>query len=311
MLDRRSLLQLGAAAMAVPSLALGESKMNPSTRAATGPLISRPIPSSGEQLPVIGMGTSRTFDTDNDPESLAQLTEVMQLFFAAKGSIIDSSPMYGKAESRVGDVLRAMTPRPPVFAATKVWTTGKEEGIAQMQESAKRMAVDTFDLIAVHNLQDWRTHLDTLKAWKSEGKVRYIGITTSHGRSHDEFLEVMRNEPIDFVQFSYNIEDRTAEQQILPTAQDRGIATMINRPYQKGSIFAKTRGKALPEMAREIDCDSWGQFFLKFILSHPATTSIIPATSKTHHMIDNMKANFGRVPDAGQRQEMIRLFQSL
>ncbi|MEP4486485.1 MAG: aldo/keto reductase [Halioglobus sp.] len=311
MLDRRSILQLGAAMMAVPPLALGEAASPASATASLGPLNTRAIPSSGEQIPVIGMGTSRTFDTDNDPESLAQLTEVMRLFFAAKGSIIDSSPMYGKAESRVGDVLRSMTPRPPVFAATKVWTTGKEEGIAQMQESARRMAVDTFDLIAVHNLQDWRTHLDTLKAWKSEGKVRYIGITTSHGRSHDEFIEVMRNEPIDFVQFSYNIEDRTAEQQILPTAQDRGIATMINRPYQKGSLFAKTRGKALPEMAGEIDCDSWGQFFLKFILSHPGTTSIIPATSKTHHMIDNMKANFGRVPDAGQRQEMIRLFQSL
>ena len=257
------------------------------------------------------MGTSRTFDTENDPESLAQLTQVMQLFFEAGGSVIDSSPMYGKAESRVGDVLRAMTSRPPVFAATKVWTTGREEGIAQMQQSAQRMAVDAFDLIAVHNLQDWRTHLETLKAWKSEGKVRYIGITTSHGRSHDEFLEIMRSEPIDFVQFSYNIEDRTAEKLLLPTAQERGIATMINRPYQKGSLFAKTRGKVLPEMASELDCDSWGQFFLKFILSHPATTNIIPATSKAHHMIDNMKANFGRIPDANARQEMIRLFESL
>jgi diketogulonate reductase-like aldo/keto reductase len=257
------------------------------------------------------MGTSRTFDTENDPESLAQLTEIMQLFFEAKGSVIDSSPMYGKAESRVGDVLRALNPRPPVFAATKVWTTGKQEGIAQMEESARRMAVETFDLIAVHNLQDWRTHLETLNAWKAEGKVRYIGITTSHGRNHDEFLEVMRSEPLDFVQFSYNIEDRAAEEQILPTAQDRGIATMINRPYQKGSLFAKTRGKELPEMAADIDCDSWGQFFLKFILSHPAATNIIPATSKVRHMVDNMKANFGRIPDASQRMEMIRLFESL
>jgi diketogulonate reductase-like aldo/keto reductase len=257
------------------------------------------------------MGTSRTFDTENDPESLAQLTEIMQLFFEAKGSVIDSSPMYGKAESRVGDVLRAVNPRPSVFAATKVWTTGKQEGIAQMEESARRMAVDTFDLIAVHNLQDWRTHLETLKAWKSEGKVRYIGITTSHGRNHDEFIQVMRSEPLDFVQFSYNIEDRVAEEQILPTAQDRGIATMINRPYQKGSLFAKTHGKALPDMAADIDCDSWGQFFLKFILSHPAATNIIPATSKVRHMVDNMKANFGRLPDASQRLEMIRLFESL
>lgn len=311
MLDRRTLLQLGAGIMTLPPFAVSKSNAAAPAPTTEGGLITRPVPSSGEQLPVIGMGTSRTFDTENDPQSLAQLTEVMKLFFEAQGSVIDSSPMYGKAESRVGDVLRTMTPRPPVFAATKVWTTGKEEGIAQMQKSAQRMAVDTFDLIAVHNLQDWRTHLETLKAWKSEGKVRYIGITTSHGRSHDEFLAVMRSEPIDFVQFSYNIEDRAAEQEILPTAQDRGIATMINRPYQKGSLFAKTRGKALPEMANDIDCDSWGQFFLKFILAHPATTNIIPATSKAHHMIDNMKANFGRVPDASQRQEMIRLFQSL
>lgn len=311
MLDRRTLLQLGAGIMTLPPFAVSKSNAAAPAPTTEGGLITRPVPSSGEQLPVIGMGTSRTFDTENDPQSLAQLTEVMKLFFEAQGSVIDSSPMYGKAESRVGDVLRTMTPRPPVFAATKVWTTGKEEGIAQMQKSAQRMAVDTFDLIAVHNLQDWRTHLETLKAWKSEGKVRYIGITTSHGRSHDEFLAVMRSEPIDFVQFSYNIEDRAAEQEILPTAQDRGIATMINRPYQKGSLFAKTRGKALPEMASDIDCDSWGQFFLKFILAHPATTNIIPATSKAHHMIDNMKANFGRVPDASQRQEMIRLFQSL
>lgn len=311
MLDRRTLLQLGAGIMTLPPFAVSKSNAAAPAPTTEGGLITRPVPSSGEQLPAIGMGTSRTFDTENDPQSLAQLTEVMKLFFEAQGSVIDSSPMYGKAESRVGDVLRTMTPRPPVFAATKVWTTGKEEGIAQMQQSAQRMAVDTFDLIAVHNLQDWRTHLETLKAWKSEGKVRYIGITTSHGRSHDEFLAVMRSEPIDFVQFSYNIEDRAAEQEILPTAQDRGIATMINRPYQKGSLFAKTRGKALPEMASDIDCDSWGQFFLKFILAHPATTNIIPATSKAHHMIDNMKANFGRVPDASQRQEMIRLFQSL
>jgi len=309
-LDRRAVLQLGATMMAAP-LALGDTGSPLSTSAGTEPLITRPIPSTGEQIPVIGMGTSRTFDTENDTESLAQLTLVMELFFAAKGAVIDSSPMYGKAESRVGDILRSMSPPPPTFAATKVWTTGKQEGIAQMEQSAQRMAVDTFDLIAVHNLKDWRTHLETLKAWKSEGKVRYIGITTSHGRSHDDFLAVMRNEPIDFVQFSYNIEDRAAEQQILPTAQDHGIATMINRPYQKGSLFAKTREKPLPEMASDIDCDSWGQFFLKFILSHPAATTIIPATSKAHHMKDNMKANFGRVPDAAQRQEMIRLFQSL
>ena len=219
--------------------------------------------------------------------------------------------MYGNAESRVGDVLRSLDPRPPLFAATKVWTTGKDEGIAQMEESATRMAVEVFDLIAVHNLQDWQTHMATLKDWKEKGKVRYIGITTSHGRSHDEFLKVMKTEPIDFVQFSYNIMDRVAEEELLPVAQERGIATMINRPYQRGSLFARTRGKELPDVATDIDVSSWGQFFLKFILAHPGVTNIIPATSKAHHMEDNMKANFGRVPDGDQREEMLRAFASL
>jgi aryl-alcohol dehydrogenase-like predicted oxidoreductase len=259
----------------------------------------------------MGMGTSRTFDTPGDAASLANLTEVMRAFFDARGTIIDSSPMYGNAEARVGDVLRAMAPPPRVFAATKVWTTGRQQGIAQMQESARRMNVERFDLIAVHNLQDWQTHLDTLKGWKEEGKVRYIGITTSHGRDHPQFLEVMRKEPVDFAQFSYNIEDRRAEQELLPLAADRGIATMINRPYQRGALFNRSRGKALPALAAELDCRSWGQFYLKYILAHPAVTCIIPATAKVHHMVDNMQANFGRVPDPEQRAEMLRLFEQL
>jgi diketogulonate reductase-like aldo/keto reductase len=235
----------------------------------------------------------------------------MQAFFAGRGTVIDSSPMYGNAETRVGDVLRAMENPPKLFAATKVWTTGREQGIAQMTESARRMNVQRFDLIAVHNLQDWQTHLATLKNWKKEGKVRYIGITTSHGRDHEELLQIMRSEPLDFVQFSYNIQDRVAEQALLPVAQDRGIATMINRPYQRGALFGKSRGHDLPDLAAELDCSSWGQFYLKFILGHPAVTCIIPATAKVHHMTDNMQANFGRLPDAAQREEMLRIFGSL
>jgi len=173
------------------------------------------------------------------------------------------------------------------------------------------MNVERFDLIAVHNLQDWQTQLDTLKIWKAEGKVRYIGITTSHGRDHEAFLDVMRNEPLDFVQFSYNIEDRTAEQKLLPLAAERGIATMINRPYQRGALFNKSRGKALPAMAADLDVTSWGQFYLKFILGHPAVTSIIPATASVSHMTDNMRANFGRVPNEQQRSEMLRIFEQL
>ena len=305
MITRRQLLQYSASAAAAASLGLNVQARE------SAPMITRAIPSSGEAIPVVGMGTSRTFDTPDDADSIALLKQVMQSFFANGGKVIDSSPMYGNAESRVGDVIRGMEQQPPVFAATKVWTTGKDAGIAQMEESARRMAVDTFDLIAVHNLQDWETHMATLKDWKEQGKVRYIGITTSHGRSHDEFIKVMKTEPIDFVQFSYNIMDRAAEESLFPVAQEQGIATMINRPYQRGSLFAKTRGKDLPDVAADIDVDSWGQFFLKFILAHPGVTSIIPATSKVHHMDDNMKANLGRVPDSDQREEMLRVFASL
>ena len=309
MINRRQVLLMSAGLLASSALPIRASTKI--AGAADLPLIQRPIPSSGELLPVMGMGTSRTFDTVGDAASLAILSEVMQLFFAASGKVIDSSPMYGNAETRVGDVLRAMKTPPPLFAATKVWTSGKERGIEQMEQSAERMDVKAFDLIAVHNLSDWKMQLATLKQWKAEGRVRYIGITTSHGRDHAELMQIMRSEPLDFVQFSYNMEDREAEQALLPLAQERGIATMINRPYQRGSLFAKAKGHALPALATELDCTSWGQFFLKFILGHPAVTCIIPATAKPSHMADNMRANFGRVPDTVQRAEMLRIFEAL
>lgn len=307
MIKRRQLLQISAGLLISQALGLrAEASASPTLR-----LIQRAIPSSGELLPVMGMGTSGTFDTEGDPASLATLQEVLQAFFDGGGTVIDSSPMYGNSESRVGDVLRALPQRPKLFAATKVWTTGRQPGIAQMKESARRMNVERFDLIAVHNLQDWQTHLETLKNWKAEGKVRYIGITTSHGRDHDEFLQVMRTQPLDFAQFSYNIEDRAAERELLPVAAERGIATMINRPYQRGALFTRSRGKELSALAAELDCSSWGQFYLKYILGHPAVTCIIPATASVHHMVDNMRANFGRLPDARQRAEMLRLFEQL
>jgi len=311
MIDRRQILQLGGSLLALPALNLYGSENRAAAPSPMSAIIQRPIASSGEMLPVIGMGTSRTFDTDSNAETLAQLKDVMQVFLSGKGAVIDSSPMYGNAETRVGEVLQTFEKKPKIFAATKVWTTGKEQGIAQMQQSALRMGVEHFDLIAVHNLQDWRTHLDTLKQWKDQGKVRYIGITTSHGRYHSELLDIMRSEPLDFVQFSYNIEDRTAEQELLPLAQDRDIATMINRPYQRGSLFGKSRGQSLPDVAADLGCDSWGQFYLKFILGHPAATCIIPATSNAGHMADNMKANFGQTPDSQQRTEMLRVFQAM
>ena len=303
MLTRRQMIQIATGFMAWPAQSL--------LAASSLHLIQRQIPSTGELIPAIGMGSSRTFDVDADSGTVKRLSEVMRLFVEAKGRVIDSSPMYGEAEARIGDVLRKMAPTPEIFAATKVWTNGREAGIAQMLRSAERMNVNRFDLIAVHNLQDWRTHLKTLKAWKAEGKVRYIGITTSHGRYHDELLDIMQTQPLDFVQFSYNINNLDAEKRLLPLAEDRGIATMINRPYQRGQLFKISRGKDLPQMAREIDCNSWGQFYLKFILAHPAVTCIIPATSKPKHMLDNMQSNFGRVPDKQQRNEMLRLFTRL
>ena len=307
MIRRRQALKFAAGALATPGLGLWPGL----TAAQDLPLIQRAIPSSGELLPVIGMGTSRTFDKPKSPIALLKLSTLVKTLLSQQGSVIDSSPMYGKAEARVGDVLEGLEGRDKLFTATKVWIEGKEAGIAQMEQSARLMKVDKFDLIAIHNLKDWKTHIETLKQWREEGKVRYIGITTSHGRDHDEFANIMRNEPIDFAQFSYNIGNRLAEQTLLPLAADKGIATMINRPFQKGELFQKVRGEALPGIARDLDCSTWAQFFLKFILGHPATTCIIPATSKAHHMSDNMAANFGAVPDEEQRQEMIEEFEDL
>lgn len=273
--------------------------------------IKKAIPKTGEQLPVIGMGTSRTFDIGSDPKMRKQLAEVLQIFFDRGGALIDSSPMYGKAEQVTGDLLKTVNNKQNLFAATKVWTWGKDEGIAQMQRSSQRMGVKVFDLMQIHNLRDWEVQLETLKAWKAEGKVRYIGITTSHGRFHDELEVILENEPFDFVQLSYNIMNRTVEQRLLPIAKERGMATLVNRPFARGDLFGVVKGQALPDWARDIDVKSWGQFFLKFVVSHPAVTCAIPATSKPHHMLDNMGAGWGRLPDAAMRQRMIRYLESL
>ncbi len=275
---------------------------------AQAPMIKRPIPSSGEQLSVIGMGTSRTFSHD---VSKRQLGEVMQAFFDHGGQLIDSSPMYGPAESLVGDLLKTTKSTEGLFVATKVWTYGKNSGIEQMQQSMQRMGVEVIDLMQIHNLRDWGTHIHTLWEWKEQGKIRYLGITTSHGSRHEEFETVMKTEPLDFVQFSYNLVNRVAEERLLPLAADKGIATLINRPFERGRMFGTVKGKKLPEWAAEFDCKSWAQFFLKFIVSHPHVTNVIPATSKPHHMLDNMGAGYGRLPDARTRERMIKSFESL
>jgi diketogulonate reductase-like aldo/keto reductase len=273
--------------------------------------IKHAIPSSGERIPVIGMGTSRTFDIGNDPDELAQLGQVLEVFFENGGTVVDSSPMYGSSERVIGNLLQNSPFKQKLFAATKVWTNGRQNGIDQMQASLRRMGIGAMDLMQIHNLRDWKVHLPTLRQWKEEGKIRYIGITTSHGRYHSELMQIMRNEQLDFVQFTYNIGNRSVEDSLLPLAADRGMATMINRPYQRGYLFRQVKGIDLPQWAKEFDCQSWGQFFLKFVVSHPAVTCVIPATSKMHHMADNMGANFGRLPSPAMRKRMLNFFETL
>jgi len=273
--------------------------------------ITHAIPSSGERIPVIGMGTSRTFDVGDETGILTRLGQVLQVFFDNGGAVIDSSPMYGNSETIVGNLLKTIPQKDNLFAATKVWTYGRQSGIDQMQQSMQRMGVGVMDLMQIHNLRDWKIHLPTLRQMKAEGKIRYIGITTSHGRSHSELMQIMRTEELDFVQFTYNIGNREVEDSLLPLAADRGIATLINRPYQRGALFRRVKGKTLPEWAKEFDCNSWGQFFLKFVVSHPAVTCVIPATSKVHHMADNMAANFGKLPSPAMRKRMLQYFERL
>jgi diketogulonate reductase-like aldo/keto reductase len=273
--------------------------------------IQRAIPSSGELLPIIGMGTSRTFNVDDDPIIKAQLVKVVQAFFEKGGTVIDTSPMYGRSESVVGDLLQITSEYDKVFAATKVWTDGQLKGIEQMEQSKQRMGVDVIDLMQIHNLRDWKTHLPVLREWKQQGRLRYIGITTSHGRDHKELEQILAKEPLDFVQFTYNLEDRIAESRLLPLAADRGMATLINRPFQRGDLFRKVKGTELPDWSAEIGCRTWGQYFLKFIAGHPAVTCVIPATSKVHHMKDNMEAGFGLLPDAAMRRRMVEHYESL
>lgn len=280
-------------------------------RAGESVMLRKTIPVTAESLPVIGLGSWLTFDVDTDAPVIADFVTLIEDFFDRGGELIDSSPMYGSAEQVIGLLLNKAGMRDRVFAATKVWTDGEQSGIRQMERSAQKWGIDHFDLMQIHNLRDWQTHLKTLKAWKAEGKIRYLGITTSHGRSHRELETILRQEPFDFVQLTYNIEDRSVEKRLLPLAADRGIAVLVNRPYQGGSLFHKVKGKTLPDWTAEFDCRSWGQFFLKYIVSHPAVTCVIPATTKRHHLHDNMGAGLGRQPDAALRKKMASFFNAI
>ena len=265
----------------------------------------RRIPSSGETLPVVGVGTWRTFDAGGKPEDRAPLAEVLRLLFEAGGSVIDTSPMYGSAEAVVGDLLAAANARATAFIATKIWTTGRDNGVAQMRNSMRLLKTDRIDLMQIHNLVDWRAHLPTLRAWKSDGRIRYLGVTHYTQSAHDELESVMRAEKWDFVQINYALDDRAVERKLLPLAADRGIAVIVNQPFGGGGLLRKLMSRKLPDWAGEIGVASWPQLLLKFVLANPAVTCVIPGTSKPEHMKDNLQAGFGAYPDATLLKKMI------
>jgi diketogulonate reductase-like aldo/keto reductase len=277
---------------------------------ATGHL-DKIIPSSGERIPAIGMGTWITFNVGEDPKVRASRLDVLRTFFELGGGMIDSSPMYGSAEAVVGDLLGRLEYPPGLFSATKVWTSSGDDGPREIAQSTRLWGVPRFDLLQVHNLLGWREHLETLFAMKADGRLRYVGITTSHGRRHGDIERVMREHPIDFVQATYNAVDREVEDRILPLCAERGIAFIANRPYQRGSLIDTVSRHPLPAWAGEFGCTDWACFLLKFIVSHPAVTCAIPATSRVDHLVENMAAMRGMMPDAATRRRMAAYVQSL
>jgi diketogulonate reductase-like aldo/keto reductase len=291
-MTRRNTFRLMAGGLAMSHVAAQEP-------AATS-MHTRAIPSSGEKLPVIGMGTWQTFDVA-DP---APLEEVLKVFSELGGKLLDSSPMYGKSEQVAGDLIGKLGLRDKLFIATKVWTKGKAEGIAQMEASMKKLRAKPIDLMQVHNLVDVGMHLDTLRGWKKDGIVRYLGVTHYTASQHDAVAKLVASETLDFLQINYSLGEREAEDKLLPLAKDRGVAVIVNRPFAGGELFKKLREKPLPAWAKEIDCESWAQVMLKFVVSHPAITCAIPATSKVTHLRDNMKAGLGAMPDEAMRKKI-------
>jgi diketogulonate reductase-like aldo/keto reductase len=284
-LSRAAFLRLlaggGVAAGAVTATGLGRGVAK-----ADQPLLTRPIPSSGEALPVVGLGTWQTFDIGAGEAERAPRREVLQILLEGGGKVIDSSPMYGRSEGVVGDLLAELGARERAFLATKVWTRGRAAGIAQMEQSLRRFRSERLELMQVHNLVDWQVHLKTLRAWKAEGRIRYLGITHYTTAALDDLAAVIEAEP-------------------------KGVAVLVNRPYEKGALFRRVKGRALPPWAAEFGAATWGKFFLKYILSHPAVTCVIPGTAKPHHMLDNLGAGRGRLPDVREREQMVRFWEGL
>jgi len=298
---RRALTCLAAALLPMSTLAQPKDKS----------LIKRKIPKSGEALPVVGIGTWQTFDVGPKAPERTELTEVLRLFTDMGGSVIDSSPMYGESERVVGDITAQIGNREKLFFATKVWTTGRDAGIREMERSLKLMRTTRMDLMQVHNLLDLVTHEKTLHEWKAAGKIRYLGVTHYHAGAHAELEKLVRSKRYDTVQFNYSMAEREAEARLLPACLDSGVAVIVNRPFAMANLFGRVKGKALPPWCADFDCTSWAQFFLKYLLGHPAVTCVIPGTRRVAHLKDNMAAGMGRLPDATLRKRMVEYFESL
>jgi len=293
------------------ALALAPAALDSVAAPETVRMHTRAIPATGEALPVIGLGTYQVLDVDDTPAATTPLEPVLRALVDGGGTVIDSSPMYGNAETIAGVLTERLALRRRVFLATKVWTSGREAGIRQMEQSFARMRTERMDLMQVHNLQDWATHQKTLQAWKAEGRVRYVGITHYHSGAYGELARLMKTKQWDFVQLNYSLGEREAEDTILPLARDMGMAVIINRPFAQGALFSRTKGRDLPPWAAEIDCTSWATFFLKWIVSHPSVTCTIPASRKLDHMQQNVAGGQGRMPDAAWRRKMTEVFDAL
>ncbi|SAK65848.1 aldo/keto reductase [Caballeronia hypogeia] len=302
MTTRRDFLRVSAAA----ALAAQADRVAHAAQASppTPPMHARPIPSTNEPLPVIGCGTWRTFDAGDDASRRRELAEVLRALFVAGGSVIDSSPMYGSSEAVAGALLAESKTRDKAFIATKVWTDGRDAGIAQMEQSMRLWQTDRIDLMQIHNLLDWRTHLATLREWKAAKRVRYIGVTHYTSGAFPQVEAVLRAERVDFVQINYAANDRDAETRLLPLAAERGVAVIVNQPFGGGSLLASLKNRPLPAFAAELGCASWAQLLLKFVLGNPAVTCVIPGTGRREYMIDNVHAGNGDYPDAAMRKRI-------
>jgi aryl-alcohol dehydrogenase-like predicted oxidoreductase len=279
--------------------------------AQSSALLKRPIPRTGELLPAVGVGTWQTFDVGVEAPERAELKEVLRLLVAGGGSVVDSSPMYGEAERVVGDLSAELRLREKLFFATKVWTRGRDAGIRQMESSLKLMRTRRMDLMQVHNLQDVAVHAKTMREWKDAGRIRYLGITHYYSGAYAELERLVTSREWDFVQFNYSMAEREAEARLLPACAESGVAVIANRPFSMGALFPRVRGRELPAWAAEFDCASWAQFFLKYILSHPAVTCAIPGTSRVAHLKDNLQGGIGRLPGAKMRRRMVEHLERL